>query len=465
MSEFAPGIPTSRRKRSIPTTGHKDWKYVLHRHKARKAGEHFDLRISDGKQAYSWAIRKGIPAPGKKHLAIRQPDHTVPYMSFAGEIPEGYGAGNVTIDEAGPVRVLKSSPEKILFTVVNKRDPEELALIRTGGDNWLVINRTPTTESHKDIPLTKSKYTERQPAKIKEFIDDENYVFQPKIDGAHVLLHLRKQEPPKIYSYRPSARSNRLLNHSHKVKGLDRVNVPAEYDNTIVRAELAAIDKDNRVIPANELGALLNATTENSLEAQKLLGLKLKAYIYGKRLATLKELKKIFSDTGVAVEVPKTALTTDAKTEIFKEIEAGQRPETKEGVIAWNINESESYPIKIKIRPDFDVYVRDIFPVAVGPNKGKLAGGFRYSLTPQGKLIGNVGTGFSHALKRDMMSNPKKYIGRSAKIKALAQFPSGSLRAPSFIDWHLEKGKQPFNKTAFALGFIEKTEVYNVRNL
>jgi len=52
-----------------------------------------------------------------------------------------------------------------------------------------------------------------------------------------------------------------------------------------------------------------------------------------------------------------------------------------------------------------------------------------------------------------MLENPQKYIGRVARVKALGMYRDkenpkkpGSLRAPSFQDWHLDKGLQPIEE-------------------
>lgn len=440
----------------------------MHKHLAEKAGEHSDFRISDGKHAYSWMIRKGFPDPGKMHLAKRQPDHRVSYMEFEGEIKKKYGKGKVKIDSTGTARLLRSNPNKLVFALLNKRDPEEFALIRTKEDDWLMLNRTPTQTSKKEIPLYRPDYEERQPAKVTEYTEDDNYIFQPKIDGAHVLISLEDQ--PRIYSYRKSSRSPRLIQHTYKIKNLDKVKVPKALQDTILRGELYATDIGGNTIPLPELGALLNATTENSLATQKIMNIKPKIALfdihkfkdkkveeekYSEKLKMLKEIEKFFKDNNVDFRIPDIASTKEQKQKMFTDIEQEKFSKTKEGVIARNLNDN-SKPIRIKIRPDFDIYVRGIYPQATGKLKDKIAGGFEYSLTPRGKIIGHVGTGFKHSLKKDMLENPKKYIGRVAKVKALSQFPSGTLRAPAFTgEWHLEKG-QGLNKVAFIDGFLTK---------
>ena len=146
--------------------------------------------------------------------------------------------------------------------------------------------------------------------------------------------------------------------------------------------------------------------------------------------------------------IPETAETTSQKLRLLNLIRAKKHPLTAEGIVFHHKERGKVRPtgstVKAKLRPDFDVYVRDVFP-GKGSREGEAAGGFEYSWTPRGKVVGRVGTGFSHALVRDMYQNPTKYIGRVAKVRSAGPFPSekglGALRAPSFSEWHLEKGK------------------------
>lgn len=64
-------------------------------HQAEKAGDHTDWRIVIGDKAFSWATKKGTPAPGGKIVLWEQPVHTKDYaLSPEVHHPEGtYGAG------------------------------------------------------------------------------------------------------------------------------------------------------------------------------------------------------------------------------------------------------------------------------------------------------------------------------------------------------------------------------------
>lgn len=116
--------------------------YVAQEHNARRAGKHTDLRFGDKDTGlYSWAVRKGVPEQGQKHLAVQQPLHQHSYRTFQGLIPEGYGAGTVDIKDSGQVRIHKVLPGEIHFG--REGSDQKFLLKQMDGKNWLVINTSP----------------------------------------------------------------------------------------------------------------------------------------------------------------------------------------------------------------------------------------------------------------------------------------------------------------------------------
>ena len=70
--------------------------------------------------------------------------------------------------------------------------------------------------------------------------------------------------------------------------------------------------------------------------------------------------------------------------------------------------------------------------------EGSAVGGFWYSLTPGGQEIGKVGTGFSDDMRKDMFSNPNKYIGKRVTIEHQGQYEaSKQYRTPAFKKFSL----------------------------
>lgn len=139
-AEFAPGIPASRKTHPIPELPEPtDWDLVVQQHNARRAGPHWDLRLVDPatQYAHSFAVPKQRFPSDKERmlLAIQTPTHTADYAyNYQGGIPWGtYGAGSVTKMLQEKVRILASSPNKVLF---ERPDGAKFTLFRTHGDKW-----------------------------------------------------------------------------------------------------------------------------------------------------------------------------------------------------------------------------------------------------------------------------------------------------------------------------------------
>jgi len=116
--------------------------FVIQKHKAQRAGEHYDVRFgSPDLGAYSWATKKELPDASNKISLFQQPLHHHGYMPFQGTLHGGYGAGTVRTHQKGKIEVTKAAPDKISFTLAGD-DPKSFALVRTKDKRWLLINTT-----------------------------------------------------------------------------------------------------------------------------------------------------------------------------------------------------------------------------------------------------------------------------------------------------------------------------------
>ena len=88
-------------------------KFVIHEHHAKRAGLHWDIRIQfkackhkNDLCLYSFATRKlpdFVDGKLKKILLFQTPDHEKWWLTFEGELKEGYGAGRVYIWDKGNI--------------------------------------------------------------------------------------------------------------------------------------------------------------------------------------------------------------------------------------------------------------------------------------------------------------------------------------------------------------------------
>src|SRR5690606_2009718 len=193
--------------------------YVIQRHKALRAGLHYDLRAGrpDDKM-YSFATRKGVPKPKGKHLVVQQPLHSYSYKDFEGNIPSGYGAGEVSKVKEGKILITKVQPRQIHFTTATGKYPERFVLIKPKSDkvkdkSWLLINTTPTDP----IPYKKVRYKKIPADQVEDTIKKmaPGTSVQQKIDGASSLIKLLK-DGIELVSYRAAKETGRPILHTER---------------------------------------------------------------------------------------------------------------------------------------------------------------------------------------------------------------------------------------------------------
>jgi hypothetical protein len=281
---------------------------------------------------------------------------------------------------------------------------------------------------------------------------DPRWAMQPKIDGVGVAVRLMEGSRPIVYTAEPKKTGPR--EHTEKLREFAGFKVPGSLHDTVFRAELFAVDRAGKPLPSKDIVGLVNASPAISVASQEARGVTMKLAplsvirfkgedVSGKPYREHVEmLKQIQMHLPKLQELP-TAVKPEEKVRLLEEIKKGRNSLTSEGVVFHNMEHgkerSRTTTTKVKFRPDYDVHVRSIFPA--GGSREGTAGGFEFSHSAQGPIAGRVGTGFDLALARDMMRNPEKYIGRVAKVRSQQKFESGALRAPSFQEWHLEKGK------------------------
>lgn len=429
---------TTRRGTLAPFQSGREFDYVLQRHFARRAGEHLDLRLGNPAIGlYSWAVPKArLPErPGESLLSVATPIHRYGYRTFEGEIPQGHGAGTVKREDMGTAAVTGSSLDKLRFALLHHRFPKEYQLTRKRGDNWFLTNVTPTQSDAARYGKVHYRTTEQPEEQL-----GPDVTVSPKIDGAAILLRLLADRA-EVSSIR-ERKEGGPIRHTWKVQGLTGLRIPEELQGTVLRGELYG-KRGGKTIPAAELGGLLNTDTLSSRAAQREKGTRLLIALYGMadpgKLSVPKSrpaMRALFSRVstltgGVAHPLPE-AEGAEAGQRLVQQVRSGRHPLTREGVV---LSRPGEVPTKAVFRKDADVYIRGIFPADTKSGTAR-AGGFLYSLSPNGPVVGRIGSGISRQDAEDMLNHPHDWVGRVARIRAHSQFPSGAWRAPVFIARH-----------------------------
>ena len=455
--------------------GDPDVRFVVQQHDARRAGKHYDYRLHGYPEdkTFSFATKKEMPKPGERPIMLfQQPLHRGAYSEFEGTLPSGYGAGEVKTHSKGSILILEATPTKIKFVLSDKRYPEEFTMVRhsgapsnpkttrekrTQGGSWLLFNTTP----NKPPEHNKVKYKAIPADKIDKLMNPD-YVMSEKIDGAMNLLDVVKDHVD-VLSYRRRADTGGPIVHTHRLGlGGNKIDLPPHLRDATLIGETWG-ERNGKAIPVSELGGILNSSVSKSLKKQKEEGIKMRMALFGvdsfkgKKLfpeQSIEEQRKLIQEylkylPKDIFHEPEYAHTQADKKQMWSDISSKKNKRTSEGVVAFPTK--GGVPSKVKLFPENDVYIREVFP-GLGKYKGKGAGGFKYSLSPEGPVVGEVGTGFTDDDRFDMIDNPDAWIGRMARISAQEQHPSGAYRVPSFIARHEDYPQVEKQSLAYQMG-------------
>jgi len=270
-----------------------------------------------------------------------------------------------------------------------------------------------------------------------------------------------KGKQVRVFSYRPGERETGVIEHTHRLPDYRALRAPAGLAGTVLRGEVWAADKRGKALPAERLGGILNALVPRSRELQRQHGklrlapfdvVRYKGRPFEDRANSekLKILRQI-QEKEPRLKLPPTAETPTQKRRLFERIQKGKLKETTEGVVSWPAGPGR--PTKLKFRPDFDTEVVGVFP-GKGKNLGR-AGGLLVKTSPDAPVT-RVGTGFSDRQREQLWRDQDQVVGRVAKVRSQQVFPSGRLRAPSFHEFHIEKGKQASVEAKLPIGFLDE---------
>jgi len=167
-------------------------RYVVHRHHATRL--HWDVRLEMRGVLVSFAVPQGPPLEaGKRRLAVHTEDHPIEYLTFHGVIPDGYGAGSMTIWDTGTYDLVEentkrgaSEPTEYKVRFHGSRLTGEYVIVQTAqneGRDWLMILHG---TAPKDHPLDQ-RIAPMLATAADEPFDSPAFSYEPKWDGVRTL--------------------------------------------------------------------------------------------------------------------------------------------------------------------------------------------------------------------------------------------------------------------------------------
>ncbi len=219
---------------------------MIHEHSARRM--HWDLRLERDGVLASWALPKGLPqAPGENHFAAATEDHPLAYLDFSGEIPKGqYGAGTISIWDAGTYEALKWEPRKAEVALHGKRVDARYALFPIeAGERpkaWLIHRMDPPGDGAREampervLPMLACA---REGARAGELPRDaQQWAYEIKWDGVRAIVYSRPGEL--------RVQSRNLNDITDSYPELARLNRALSSHSAILDGEIVALDEHGR---------------------------------------------------------------------------------------------------------------------------------------------------------------------------------------------------------------------------
>ena len=127
-------------------------RFVVHQHSATRL--HWDLRLEADGVLWSFALPRCLPwDPKRNNLAVHTEDHPLEYIDFEGDIPDGYGAGNMFVWDQGEYDLLEREDGKLVIDLRGRRVQGMHALFRTGAErDWMIHRMDPPADPERRWP-------------------------------------------------------------------------------------------------------------------------------------------------------------------------------------------------------------------------------------------------------------------------------------------------------------------------
>jgi len=405
---------------------------VIQEHNAKRAGKHYDIRIPDPKRkvAWSWATKKDIFKKKRVQL-FRQPDHTINYMDFEGEITDGYGAGTVKTFWRGDVLVHPYKNDHLRIIT-----DKQTFVFAKQGNNWY-SNHAALASSYW---IERNKYTLNVPSDLEK---NPDYHISIKVDGGNYISVL-KDKNVSFISRRLSV-DGKPVHQEDKVPHLKYMEVPKQYEGIVVRGELWHPGPKNKFFgDSSFLAGLLNSNPIKAIKGQlkygkirfapfdilKIPGKKVDKWTYEQKLLFLKRMERDINNR--YWKLPPEYVKSRKFPTVLSWIQ-WVKAKGGEGVVVKNLKKivDEDKWVKIKKKNELVLKIVDFVE-----GKNRLAGngiGTFVVADATGDIIGEVGSGLTDEIRRDAYQNFRKYKGKKIEVKVMEITKNRRLRAPVFM--------------------------------
>jgi len=410
-------------------------KYYIEEHRATNL--HHDFSIVVNGKVYRMARTPSInnkkqgflnlfPGPKEKSSWIPQPEHTIKEVPNPSIIKEGYGKGTTKVLKHGGC-------------LINLSHGNNMHVMFEGIEGTYVFIETPNNQTlmmrkmHQPINIGKHKMLDRRD--ISNYINDPNYIFSTKKDGAGIEWMITESNGHKylqIFSWRPDAKLRKKFNihtqieHTARLKLCDQ-EVNSKTPLATGRGELWCKGENG----LSHINAILNSLPYQSRQLQH------KPYLYIHDITTIegKDISKLpYNEKLLLMEsihkadprfkIPKHALLPSAKQSLWNHCKAEPGID---GVVAWKINQPSPKAIKLKFKHDQDNWYPATI-VDIIPQTGKHHKTYGYPVIENefGKQFTCSGVGLNETTKADMITNPDNWISTGVRYSAERHFPSGT---------------------------------------
>lgn len=269
------------------------------------------------------------------------------------------------------------------------------------------------------MTYSRAKYKENVP-----WENIENPASSIKYDGAHFYMEIGSDGTPSLISRRPSV-TGENLNRSPKLPHIIENKVPSLAGN-VYNTELifTGHSKDNKESHALVSG-ILNSLPPRAINTQKVMGpvrvvlldvISPKIDTYKGKIEHLQEVVKEFNKPDI-IFMPEIKIGKEA---IQKQIE-DTRDDGREGVIITSLTtpEKSNFRIKIKHKKTYNLKVVGITQEVDIHGKLKESAGALILADRTGRVVGNVGTGFTKELRNQIWRNKPSWLNSLVQVIAM----------------------------------------------